>query len=120
MSKKLYVANFDFRTTDHDLSRLFAEYGSVESAQVARDRATKRSRGFGFVEMSADGEAAAAIAGLNGKEVQGRPLLVQEYRPKEQGDRPRRQAPRPKRTVRERKKRPPALGSRLRKPRPKP
>jgi|SRR5581483_7943547 len=119
MTTKLYVANLTFRTTERDLERLFREYGKVESARLATDRETGRSRGFGFVEMGDAQEAEAAIAGLHGKEIQGRDLIVQAYRPKEGGDRPRRPAPKkPARPPRERKRRPPALGSRLRKPPP--
>ena len=74
MSKKLYVGNLAFGTTDDDLRQLFGQYGAVVSASVVTDRDTGRSRGFGFVEMS-DG-AEAAIDGTNGREFQGRTLFV--------------------------------------------
>ena len=83
--KKLYVGNLSFSTTESDLRQLFAPFGAVESASLVTDRDTGRSRGFGFVEMTNDSEAAAAIAGLNGKDVGGRPLTVNEARPKKGG-----------------------------------
>jgi RNA recognition motif-containing protein len=73
----------DYRIGDSDLERMFAAYGTVKSAQVIMDRDTGRSKGFGFVEMGADKEAQAAIAALNGKEVEGRSLTVNEARPQE-------------------------------------
>ncbi len=85
MSKKLYVGNLAFSTTTDDLREAFAAHGTVESAQVVSDRDTGRSRGFGFVEMSAGADE--AIAGLNGAELHGRTLTVNEARPRE--DRPR-------------------------------
>jgi RNA recognition motif-containing protein len=85
MSKKLYVGNLPYSTTNDDLVEVFSQYGNVTSAQVMMDRDTNRSRGFGFVEM-ADG-AEQAITGLNGAEFQGRTLTVNEARPRE--DRPR-------------------------------
>jgi RNA recognition motif-containing protein len=85
MGKKLYVGNLTFGTTDSTLEQLFGAYGAVQSAQVIMDRDTGRSKGFGFVEMSSDQEAQAAIAALNGKEVDGRALTVNEARPKEGG-----------------------------------
>jgi RNA recognition motif-containing protein len=72
---------------DSDLEELFAAHGSVDSAQVIMDRDTGRSKGFGFVEMSSDQEARAAISALNGREVEGRNLTVNEARPKEEGGR---------------------------------
>lgn len=87
MAKKLYVGNLTFELTDSDLSTLFAMHGTVASAQVIMDRDTGRSKGFGFVEMSTDEEARAAIAALNGKEVNGRALTVNEARPKAEGGR---------------------------------
>jgi RNA recognition motif-containing protein len=119
MSQKLYVANFSFAMTDRDLERLFKEFGTVESAQIAKDRESGRSRGFGFVEMSSEEEAQAAVAGLTGKTIQGRDLIVQEYRPKEEGAEVKPLAPRPPRVLKERKRHAPPLGSRLRRPRPK-
>jgi cold-inducible RNA-binding protein len=83
MSKKLYVGNLAFQTTTQDLQQLFGQAGSVESAQIIEDRDTGRSKGFAFVEMSTDDEAAAAIEQFNGKEVGGRALKVNEARPKE-------------------------------------
>lgn len=83
MAKKLYVGNLAFQTTSQDLQTLFAQAGTVESAQVIEDRDTGQSKGFAFVEMSSDEEAAAAIDQFNGKEVAGRMLKVNEARPKE-------------------------------------
>ncbi len=80
--KKLYVGNFPFSTTEDDLRQMFSAYGSVESVSLVTDRDTGRSRGFGFVEMTNDNEAQAAITGLNGKDTGGRPLTVNEARPK--------------------------------------
>ncbi len=85
MSTKLYVGNLSFNTTNQDLQDLFAQVGTVESANVVEDRDTGRSRGFGFVEMSSKEEAQAAIEQLNGKEVDGRGLNVNEARPREEG-----------------------------------
>jgi RNA recognition motif-containing protein len=85
MSKKLYVGNLSFSTTADDLRDAFAAHGSVISAEIVSDRDTGRSRGFGFVEM-ADG-ADEAIANMNGAQLQGRTLTVNEARPRE--DRPR-------------------------------
>jgi cold-inducible RNA-binding protein len=80
--KKLFVGNFSFSTTDADLRSLFEPYGQVETASVVTDRDTGRSRGFGFVEMNDAGEAEKATNGLNGKDVGGRALTVNEARPK--------------------------------------
>jgi RNA recognition motif-containing protein len=85
MGKKLYVGNLTYGVTDSDLEQLFAAHGTVQSAQVIMDRDTGRSKGFGFVEMGSDQEAQAAIAALNGKEVDGRTLTVNEARPKPEG-----------------------------------
>src|SRR5215467_11099636 len=85
MSKNIYVGNLTFQTTADDLRQLFAPYGTVTSAQVVSDRDTGRSRGFGFVEMSEGGDE--AIAALNGKDVGGRNLTVNEAKPRE--ERPR-------------------------------
>ena len=76
MSTNIYVGNLPFTTDSTELENLFAEYGSVDRAQVISERETGRSRGFGFVEMSDDNEAQAAIEALNGKEVGGRQLRV--------------------------------------------
>ncbi|MEP7212095.1 MAG: RNA-binding protein [Acidobacteriota bacterium] len=83
MATKLYVGNLSFNTTNQDLNDLFGQVGTVESANVVEDRDTGRSRGFGFVEMSSQEEADNAIAQLNGKEVDGRELKVNEAKPQE-------------------------------------
>ena len=83
MSTKLYVGNLSFSTTTQDLETMFGELGTVQSANLIEDRETGRSRGFGFVEMSSAEEANAAIASLNGKEVDGRALTVNEAKPRE-------------------------------------
>ena len=83
MGKRLYVGNLTYNTTDDGLRQLFEQHGSVTSAQVIMDRDTGRSKGFGFVEMGSDQEAKAAIAALNGKEVDGRALTVNEAKPRE-------------------------------------
>ena len=83
MGKKLYVGNLTYGVTDSTLSQLFEAHGSVQSAQVIMDRDTGRSKGFGFVEMGSDAEAQAAIQALNGKEVEGRALTVNEAKPRE-------------------------------------
>jgi RNA recognition motif-containing protein len=85
MGKKLYVGNLSYDIDDGALQALLEPFGTVSSAQVIMDRETGRAKGFGFVEMGTDEEAAAAIAGLNGKEVQGRTLNVNEARPKTEG-----------------------------------
>ena len=83
MGKKLYCGNLVFGASSSDLEQLFGQYGAVASAQVISDRETGRSKGFGFVEMSTDEEANAAIEGLNDKDYEGRPLVVNEARPRE-------------------------------------
>ena len=83
MAKKLYVGNLSYDTNDGALQEMFAAYGSVQSAQIVMDRDTGRSKGFGFVEMSSDQEAQAAVSGLNGKDLNGRSLTVNEARPRE-------------------------------------
>jgi RNA recognition motif-containing protein len=85
MGRKLYVGNLNYGVTESDLQRLFEAHGTVASAQVIMDRDTGRSKGFGFVEMGSDQEAQAAIAALNGQDLNGRPLTVNEARPKPQG-----------------------------------
>ncbi len=80
--KKIFVGNFSFNTTDTDLRQWFEPHGAVESATVVTDRDTGRSRGFGFVEMTNNNEADAAIAALNGHDAGGRSLTVNEARPK--------------------------------------
>ena len=83
MSTKLYVGNLAFQTTSEDLQELFAQAGTVESASVVEDRMTGRSRGFAFVEMATPEEATAAIEQMNGKELGGRALKVNEAKPRE-------------------------------------
>lgn len=83
MGKNLYVGNLSYSVNDADLAALFAVYGKVDSARVISDRETGRSKGFGFVEMSNDNEAEAAIAALNGQDNNGRALTVNEARPRE-------------------------------------
>ena len=83
MGKKLYCGNLSYNTASSDLEQLFTEFGRVQSAEVIMDRDTGRSKGFGFVEMSTDAEAQAAIEGLNLKEHDGRALAVNEARPRE-------------------------------------
>lgn len=83
MTKKLYVGNLNHSITDNELKEIFAAYGSVLSARVIIDRESQRSKGFGFVEMSSEEEAQAAIEALNGAEVEGRPLTVNIARPRE-------------------------------------
>jgi len=80
---KLYVGNLSFNTSNEDLQELFAQAGTVESTNIIEDRDTGRSRGFAFVEMSSKEEAAAAIEQLNGKEIDGRNLNVNEAKPRE-------------------------------------
>lgn len=87
MGTKLYIGNLTYGVTDAALQEMFAAHGSVQSAQVIMDRDTGRSKGFGFVEMGNDQEAKAAIAAMNGKQMEGRALTVNEARPKEGGSR---------------------------------
>jgi len=82
MGKRLYVGNLTYGTSDENLRELFEQHGQVVSAQIIMDRDTGRSKGFGFVEMSNDQEAQAAITALNGQAIDGRPLTVNEARPK--------------------------------------
>jgi cold-inducible RNA-binding protein len=83
VAKKLYVGNLTYGTTDSDLQTMFGEFGAVESAQVIMDRETGRSKGFAFVEMANAQDAQAAINALNGKDIDGRALTVNEARPRE-------------------------------------
>lgn len=82
MAKKLFVGNLPYSTTNESLGEFFAQYGEVTSAAVIMDRATGRSKGFGFVEMTNDAEADKAIAQGDGAEMDGRRLTVSEARPK--------------------------------------
>lgn len=83
MGKKMYCGNLSYNVSSSDLEQLFSQFGSVESAEVITDRDTGRSKGFGFVEMANEAEAQAAINGLNEKEHDGRPLTVNEAKPRE-------------------------------------
>jgi RNA recognition motif-containing protein len=91
VSKKLYVGNLPYGISSSDLERVFEQYGTVDSAQVIMDRDTGRSKGFGFVEMRNDQEAEEAIQALNGQDFNGRPLTVNEARPREDRGAPRRE-----------------------------
>ena len=82
MSRKLYVGNLPYESGEQELQDLFAQFGSVESVRIMRDMATGRARGFGFVEMTTDEEAVKAAAELNGHQLGGRALTVNEARPK--------------------------------------
>ena len=84
MGNKLYVGNLSYNVRDEDLQQAFAQYGGVSSAKVMMDRDTGRSKGFGFVEMSSDAEAQAAINGMNGQALDGRAIVVNEARPREE------------------------------------
>ncbi len=83
MGKRLYVGNLSYGVSSSDLEQLMSEHGTVTSAEVISDRATGRSKGFGFVEMSSEDEAEAAINALNGYEHDGRTLTVNEARPRQ-------------------------------------
>ncbi len=83
MGKKLYVGNLSYNVSSSDLEQLFAQHGTVQSAEVIQDRDTGRSKGFGFVEMGSDEEAQAAIAALSGQQHDGRALTVNEAKPRE-------------------------------------
>jgi cold-inducible RNA-binding protein len=87
MATKLYVGNLSFDTTENDLRRLFEPFGTVTSCNLIMDKMTDKSRGFAFVELSSPAEATKAIAEMNGKDVGGRALTVNEAKPRE--DRPR-------------------------------
>jgi len=84
MGNKLYVGNLAYSVGDKDLEQMFRAHGTVQSAKVIMDRDSGRSKGFAFVEMGSDSEAQAAIDGLNGTDIQGRALTVNEARPKEE------------------------------------
>ena len=83
MGNKLYVGNLPYSYRDSDMEQAFSQYGTVSSAKVMMERDTGRSKGFGFVEMSNDAEAKAAIEGMNGQQIGGRGLVVNEARPME-------------------------------------
>ena len=83
----IYCANLAYNCTDVDLEDVFSQYGEVLSAKIITDRETRRSRGFGFVEMTSDEDALKAIEALNGEEFQGRKLVVNQSRPREGGNR---------------------------------
>lgn len=85
MGKNLYVGNLPFSATDHTLQELFSQCGSVKSGKVIMDRDSGQSKGFGFVEMSTDQEAASAISKFNGYDLDGRQMKVNEAKPKESG-----------------------------------
>lgn len=87
MGSKLYVGNLSYNTSSSDLEQLFAQHGTVQSAEIISDRDTGRSKGFGFVQMGSDEEAQAAIDAINGQEIDGRTLTVNVAKPRE--DRPR-------------------------------
>jgi len=84
VGNKLYVGNLAYSVRDESLQESFGQFGTVTSAKVMMDRETGRSKGFGFVEMSSDPEAQAAINGMNGQPLEGRPLVVNEARPREE------------------------------------
>ena len=84
MGNKLYVGNLPYSYRDQDLEQAFGEYGTVTSAKVMMERDTGRSKGFGFVEMGSDAEAQAAINGMNGQALEGRAIVVNEARPREE------------------------------------
>ena len=84
MGNKLYVGNLAYSVRDESLQTAFGQFGTVTSAKVMMDRETGRSKGFGFVEMGSDAEAQAAINGMNGQALDGRPLVVNEARPREE------------------------------------
>ena len=81
----IYVGNLAFTATEAEVRQLFDAYGTVDTVRVMTDRETRQPRGFGFVEMPNAREAQAAIAGLNGKDLGGRPLTINEARPREEG-----------------------------------
>jgi len=89
MEKKLYIGNLPYSVQEDELSSLFSEYGNVESVVIISDRASGRSKGFGFVEYDDGDAASSAVEGLNGREIGGRKMIVSEARPQE-AKRPRR------------------------------
>ena len=84
MGNKLYVGNLAYSVRDDSLQQAFAQFGTVTSAKVMMDRETGRSKGFGFVEMGSDAEAQAAVNGMNGQALEGRAIVVNEARPREE------------------------------------
>jgi RNA recognition motif-containing protein len=86
MGRRLYVGNLPYKVTDDDLSQLFGQAGAVESVRVMRDVATGRARGFAFVQMASDEAAQTAIAQFHQYQLDGRPLVVNEARPKPEGE----------------------------------
>lgn len=84
MGRRLFVGNLSYQTDDHELTELFSQFGAVENAQIMRDMATGRARGFAFVEMATDEEAQAAASALNNTQFGGRTIAVNEARPREQ------------------------------------
>lgn len=84
MGNKLYVGNLAYSVRDESLQEAFGQFGTVTSAKVMMDRETGRSKGFGFVEMGSDAEAQAAINGMNGQALEGRAIVVNEARPREE------------------------------------
>ena len=84
MGRRLFVGNLSYQTDENELTELFSQFGAVESAQIMRDMATGRARGFAFVEMASDDEASAAVNGLNNTQFGGRTIAVNEARPREQ------------------------------------
>ncbi len=86
-NKKLYVGSLPYSITEEELTTLFSEYGNVDSSRIITDKFTGQSKGFGFVEMSSEDEAKKAAAGLNGKVLKGRTLIVNEARPEERRER---------------------------------
>lgn len=87
MAKKLYVGNLAYNTTEDGLRNLFSQFGTVVSAKIIFDRDTGNSKGFGFIELESDEEVAAAIAGINGRDFDGRQIRVNEAMEKAPGDR---------------------------------
>jgi cold-inducible RNA-binding protein len=83
MGKRLYVGNLSYNVSEESLTQKCSEFGTVESVKIISDRDTGRSKGFGFVEMSSNSEADSVIAGLNGTNIDGRPLVVNEARPQQ-------------------------------------
>ena len=85
----IFIANLNYKVRNEKLQEIFEEYGEVSSAKIIFDKETRRSKGFGFVEMPNDDEALKAIEDLNGVELEGKTIVVKKAKPKEEGDRPR-------------------------------